>query len=175
MFVSGDLAGYLDGLRRLRALDLDVLCPGHGPPIWDVRGEARRLHRRTASTASGGCSPRSSAACSGEDELLDAAWDDAPPELRPFAAISLRAHLEKLRAEGRALEPAVPSSAGRRRRTSPASATRRRAISIAAASGVVPVASAWSSTVRTVSAIARTRSSARATCRSPRARARPRC
>ena len=37
-----------------------------------------------------------------EDELLDAAWDDAPVELRPFAAVSLRAHLEKLRAEGRA-------------------------------------------------------------------------
>jgi hypothetical protein len=37
-----------------------------------------------------------------EDELLDAAWSDAPPELRPFAAASLRAHLEKLRAEGRA-------------------------------------------------------------------------
>ena len=37
-----------------------------------------------------------------EDELLDAAWADAPPELRPFAALSLRAHLEKLRAEGRA-------------------------------------------------------------------------
>jgi hypothetical protein len=37
-----------------------------------------------------------------EDELLDAAWDDAPEPLRPFAAVSLRAHLEKLREEGRA-------------------------------------------------------------------------
>ena len=39
VFVSGDLAGYLDGLRRLRALELDVLCPGHGPPVWDVRAK----------------------------------------------------------------------------------------------------------------------------------------
>ena len=33
----GALTGYLDGLRELRELDLDVLCPGHGPPIWDPR------------------------------------------------------------------------------------------------------------------------------------------
>ena len=44
-----------------------------------------------------------------------------------------------------------------------ASATRRCAISIAAASGVAPVAAAWSSTVRTVSPTERTRASARST------------
>ena len=38
VFVSGNLAGYLDGLRRLRKLDLAVLCPG----------QARRLHRASA-------------------------------------------------------------------------------------------------------------------------------
>jgi len=101
VFVSSDLAGYLDGLRRLRALDLDVLCPGHGPPVWDVRAKLdayvdHRLERerRLLEALERGLSD--------EDELLDAAWDDAPPELRQFAAISLRAHLEKLRAEGRA-------------------------------------------------------------------------
>jgi hypothetical protein len=36
-----------------------------------------------------------------EDELLDSAWSDAPPELRYFATLSLRAHVEKLREEGR--------------------------------------------------------------------------
>jgi hypothetical protein len=35
------------------------------------------------------------------DELLDAAWDDVPSELRPAAAITLTAHLDKLDAEGR--------------------------------------------------------------------------
>jgi glyoxylase-like metal-dependent hydrolase (beta-lactamase superfamily II) len=100
VFVSADLAGYLDGLRRLGELDLAVLCPGHGPPIWDVRAKldaylehrAERERRLLAALERG---------LRGEDELLDAAWEDAPPELRPFAAISLRAHLEKLRAEGR--------------------------------------------------------------------------
>ena len=36
-----------------------------------------------------------------EGELLDAVWDDAPAALRPAAAVTLAAHREKLRAEGR--------------------------------------------------------------------------
>jgi glyoxylase-like metal-dependent hydrolase (beta-lactamase superfamily II) len=101
VFVSGNLAGYLDGLRRLRSLDLAVLCPGHGPPVWDVREKldgyiAHRLERerRLVEALERGLS--------GEDELLDAAWSDAPAQLRPAAALTLRAHLEKLRDEGRA-------------------------------------------------------------------------
>jgi glyoxylase-like metal-dependent hydrolase (beta-lactamase superfamily II) len=101
VFVSGRLAGYLDGLRRLRELDLAVLCPGHGPPVWDVRAKLdayleHRLdrERRLLTALAGGLRT--------EDELLDAAWSDAPAVLRPFAAASLRAHMEKLREEGRA-------------------------------------------------------------------------
>lgn len=101
VFVSAQLAAYLDGLQRLRSLDLAVLCPGHGPPIWDVRAKLdayleHRLDRERRLLAALERGLRT------EDELLDAAWDDAPPELRPFAAASLGAHLEKLRAEGRA-------------------------------------------------------------------------
>jgi glyoxylase-like metal-dependent hydrolase (beta-lactamase superfamily II) len=101
VFVSADLADYLDGLRRLRALDLAVLCPGHGDPVWEAREKLdayldHRLDRERRLLAALDRGLRS------EDELLDAAWSDAPPELRPVAAISLRAHLEKLRAEGRA-------------------------------------------------------------------------
>jgi glyoxylase-like metal-dependent hydrolase (beta-lactamase superfamily II) len=101
VFVSADLAAYLDGLRRLRELDLAVLCPGHGPPVWDPRAKLdayleHRLdrERRLVEALDRGLRL--------EEELLDAAWSDAPPELRPAAAMSLRAHLEKLRAEGRA-------------------------------------------------------------------------
>lgn len=100
VFVSSDLSAYLDGLRRLRELDLAVLCPGHGPPVWDVRAKLddyieHRLERERRLVVALERGLRS------EDELLDAAWDDAPPELRPVAAISLRAHLAKLRAEGK--------------------------------------------------------------------------
>jgi glyoxylase-like metal-dependent hydrolase (beta-lactamase superfamily II) len=101
VFVSAHLAAYLDGLRRLRALDLAVLCPGHGPPVWHVRAKLdayleHRLDRERRLLDALERGLRS------EGELLDAAWSDAPPELRPVAAVSLRAHLEKLRAEGRA-------------------------------------------------------------------------
>jgi glyoxylase-like metal-dependent hydrolase (beta-lactamase superfamily II) len=100
VFVSGRLREYLDGLRRLRALDLEVICPGHGDEVRDPaatldRYVAHRLDRERRLVAALEAGLRS------EDELLDAAWDDAPAQLRPAAAITLRAHLEKLREEGR--------------------------------------------------------------------------
>jgi glyoxylase-like metal-dependent hydrolase (beta-lactamase superfamily II) len=101
VFVSANLSGYLEGLRRLRELDLAVLCPGHGDPIWDVTAklDAYIAHRRDREQRLLAALDRG---LTTEDELLDAAWDDAPTNLRPFAAASLRAHLEKLREEGRA-------------------------------------------------------------------------
>jgi glyoxylase-like metal-dependent hydrolase (beta-lactamase superfamily II) len=100
VFVSADLAAYLDGLRRLRELGLAVLCPGHGPPVWDPQAKLdayleHRLdrERRLVEALDSGLRNR--------DELLDAVWSDAPPELRPAAALTLAAHLEKLVEEGR--------------------------------------------------------------------------
>ena len=96
----GALAGYLDGLRGLRERDLDVLCPGHGPAIWDPHAKleeyiAHRLERERLLLAALDEGRRSTA------ELLDAAWPDVPAALRPVAAVSLRAHLDKLEDEGR--------------------------------------------------------------------------
>ena len=97
---EGSLSAYLESLRRLRALPLDVLCPGHGPY---VRAPAAKLdeylshrlerERRLVEALSAGLRTR--------DELLDAAWSDAPAELRDFAALSLASHLEKLAEDGR--------------------------------------------------------------------------
>ena len=103
----GALAGYLDALRRLRALALEVLCPGHRPPIFDPTATldayiAHRLDRERRLVAALDQGLR------GEAELLDAVWDDAPPALRPAAAVTLRAHLDKLEDEGR-----LASRAGR--------------------------------------------------------------
>ena len=36
---TGSLGAYLDSLGRLRELDLEVLCPGHGPYVWDPRAK----------------------------------------------------------------------------------------------------------------------------------------
>jgi glyoxylase-like metal-dependent hydrolase (beta-lactamase superfamily II) len=97
---EGSLSAYLDSLRRLRELDLDVLCPGHGPYVWEPRAKldeyiAHRLdrERRLLEALDEGRRSR--------DELLDAAWSEVPAELRPAAALTLAAHLEKLAEEGR--------------------------------------------------------------------------
>jgi glyoxylase-like metal-dependent hydrolase (beta-lactamase superfamily II) len=92
---EGSLAAYLRSLRRLRELELDVLCPGHGPYVWDPRAKLdeyieHRLDRERRLLAALRDGLR------GREELLDRAWPDTPPALRPAAALTLRAHLEKL-------------------------------------------------------------------------------
>jgi glyoxylase-like metal-dependent hydrolase (beta-lactamase superfamily II) len=96
----GAMAAYLDGLRRLRARALTALGPGHGPPVRDPAAKldeyiAHRLdrERRLVTALDGGA--RS------VEQLLDKVWDDAPPALRPAAAATLAAHLDKLEDEGR--------------------------------------------------------------------------
>jgi glyoxylase-like metal-dependent hydrolase (beta-lactamase superfamily II) len=97
---EGSLSAYLRSLRRLRELDVDVLCPGHGPYVWDPPAKldeyiAHRLERERRLVEA------LDAGLRGRDELLDFAWADAPAELRDVAALSLAAHLEKLAEEGR--------------------------------------------------------------------------
>jgi glyoxylase-like metal-dependent hydrolase (beta-lactamase superfamily II) len=96
----GALASYLAGLERLRERRPALICPGHGPLVEDPDAKlaeyvAHRLERERAlldALAAGGRSI---------DELLDAAWADAPALLRPAAAVTLAAHLDKLADEGR--------------------------------------------------------------------------
>jgi glyoxylase-like metal-dependent hydrolase (beta-lactamase superfamily II) len=99
VFVSGRLREYLDGLRRLRAMDLERICPGHGDEVTDPAAKldeylAHRAERERKLLAA------LEAGITDEEGLLDAAWDDAPANVRQFAAITLRAHLEKLRSDG---------------------------------------------------------------------------
>jgi glyoxylase-like metal-dependent hydrolase (beta-lactamase superfamily II) len=96
----GALAGYLAALRRLREMELDILCPGHGPLVTDPAAKldeylAHRLDRERRLLDALARGLRS------EAELLDDVWDDVPAQLRPAAATTLRAHLEKLAEEGR--------------------------------------------------------------------------
>ena len=100
VFVTSRLREYLEGLERLRALGLAVLCPGHGPPVFDPDAKlgeylAHRAERERRLLAALEAGART------EDELLDAAWDDAPAALRGAAALTLRAHAGKLADEGR--------------------------------------------------------------------------
>lgn len=106
VFVGYDgssMTAYLDSLARLRALDIDVMCPGHGPFVWEPRERIdlyveHRLERerRVLDAVSAGARTR--------DEVLDRAWSevdlDAAPMLRYAAGATLEAHLERLRELG---------------------------------------------------------------------------
>jgi glyoxylase-like metal-dependent hydrolase (beta-lactamase superfamily II) len=104
VFISpgeGSLAGYLAALERLRRRsDFTVLCPGHGPVVWQAHAKleqylahrAERERRLLGALAQGHRTTRA---------LLDAAWPEVPAKLRPAAAVTLAAHLEKLEEEGR--------------------------------------------------------------------------
>jgi glyoxylase-like metal-dependent hydrolase (beta-lactamase superfamily II) len=101
---GGGLGNYLDALRRLREMDLEALCPGHGPIVNDANAKLdeyiqHRLERERKLLAAFEMGLRD------RDDLLDAAWDDVPwhvsPDLRRAAGVTLDAHLGKLRDEGR--------------------------------------------------------------------------
>lgn len=96
----GALAGYLSGLERLSELRPAAICPGHGPIVADPEAKlaeyiAHRLEREERVLEALAQGRRS------VSELLDSAWSDAPAELRPVAALTLAAHLDKLEDEGR--------------------------------------------------------------------------
>jgi glyoxylase-like metal-dependent hydrolase (beta-lactamase superfamily II) len=113
---EGSLSAYLDSLRALRELEADAILPGHGPVVWDPRAKLdeyieHRLdrERRVIEALDAGAASR--------DEILDRAWSDvdfgSTPYLRLAAGLTLDAHLEKLREDGRELtvEPAPPPRA----------------------------------------------------------------
>jgi glyoxylase-like metal-dependent hydrolase (beta-lactamase superfamily II) len=96
----GALRGYLDALGRLRAMNLRVICPGHGPVVLDPAATldeyvAHRLDRERRLVAALADGLRTA------DELVDRVWSDAPAALRPAATVTLTAHLDKLDEEGR--------------------------------------------------------------------------
>jgi len=97
---EGSMGDYLDSLRRLQTLELTVICPGHGPFVWNPHAKlaeylAHRLDRERRLLEALDSGARTT------DELLGIVWSDVPAELRPAAAITLEAHLEKLSDEGR--------------------------------------------------------------------------
>ena len=98
---DGNMRAYLDSLRRLLALDIRVLAPGHGYLIESPHAEVERLiqHRLRREDK-----VRQAVLRAGEpatiEMLLPHAYDDVPKVLHEMAALSLRAHLIKLMEDG---------------------------------------------------------------------------
>jgi hydroxyacylglutathione hydrolase len=100
---DGDLADYLDSLRRLQQMDVRRIYPAHGPVIEDGPAKiAEYLEHRMLR----------------ERQILEALTDgvetipaivariyvDVSPALHPVAALSVESHLKKLMREGRVHE-----------------------------------------------------------------------
>ena len=96
---DGDMTAYLASLRRLLDLDLARILPGHGAPIdapYDKIEEylAHRLMREQQIVA---CLE------DGLDTIppiVARLYADVHPALHPAAALTVRAHLGKLVADG---------------------------------------------------------------------------
>jgi glyoxylase-like metal-dependent hydrolase (beta-lactamase superfamily II) len=107
----GALRGYLAALERLATLDLAVICPGHGPLVLDPAAKLAEYlaHRRDRERRLIDALEQGRRTV---QELLDAAWSDVPSALRPAAAVTLAAHVDKLAEEGLLPDgverPAVP-------------------------------------------------------------------
>jgi glyoxylase-like metal-dependent hydrolase (beta-lactamase superfamily II) len=98
--LGGSLRDYMTSLRGLAELELDVMYPGHGPPIDDPAAKlaeyiGHREERQLRLEAALERGERSRAA------LVAEVWDDVPAQLRGAAAVAMQAHLEMLEDEGR--------------------------------------------------------------------------
>lgn len=102
---EGDMAVYLESLKKLLARPQTVLLPAHGPAIPDGHGKLReyiahRLMREGKVMAALGPSDLP------VSDLVARAYADTPRKLWPLAERSLLAHLAKLATDGRACEVA---------------------------------------------------------------------
>lgn len=92
----GAMSDYMLALTRLRIRDdFNVLCPGHGPIVWDAHEKLEeyinhRLDREHALMYALNKGLRT------EHELLDAVWPEVSESMRPLASVTLAAHLDKM-------------------------------------------------------------------------------
>lgn len=98
---GGDLAQYLASLARLQALTPARLLPAHGPPIDDpqavlasyIQHRMEREQQVVDALTAGHTTVQA---------IAESIYDGLAPALMPAARENVRAHLEKLKAEGRA-------------------------------------------------------------------------
>lgn len=100
---GGDLAQYMRSLRRLLEAQPRRIYPGHGPPVDNpaalIRGYiGHRVAREMQILQELSSGPLS------EPALLARVYRDLADELRPAALENVRAHLYKLRDEGKVQE-----------------------------------------------------------------------
>lgn len=97
-----DLADYMESLRRLRDLaNLKVICPGHGPLIYEPAKwiDEYIAHREERESQIVGVLARGNAVTSWQ--IMEQLYPDIDSRLRRAADGNVRSHLAKLEKEGR--------------------------------------------------------------------------
>jgi hypothetical protein len=98
---DGDMAAYLDALRRLEGMRLRSIAPGHWQLIEEpkavIAGYLRHRGQREEAVVAA-----LQAGDTTVDEVVRRVYVDVPDVLHPIARYSVHAHLLKLAAEGRA-------------------------------------------------------------------------
>ena len=92
---EGDLGAYVASLERVRRLGPSRILPGHGPEVLEAEEKieeylAHRREREARVVAALESGARSLG------EIVESAYGDVPPPMRPYAELSARAHLLKL-------------------------------------------------------------------------------
>ena len=109
---DGDLAQYLDSLRRVQALGARRIYPAHGPVIEDAPGKIqeyldhRMLRERQILQALG-------AGARTIPDMVKVIYADVPAALHGHAAMSVHSHLKKLRQEARVSEQTADGAPSR--------------------------------------------------------------
>jgi glyoxylase-like metal-dependent hydrolase (beta-lactamase superfamily II) len=102
---GGNLSDYLGSLERLMTLEPRVLLPAHGPRIDEPRTlltsylEHRRMRERQVIDAL-------RAGRTTVQDIAESIYDGLAPALMPAARENVRAHLEKLKAQGLVVDEA---------------------------------------------------------------------
>jgi len=100
---GGNLAQYLASLERILALDPRRMLPAHGPIVEDPRAlltgylEHRRFSERQVIAAL-------RAGHTDVPAIAESIYDGLAPALMPAARENVRAHLEKLKSDGAAID-----------------------------------------------------------------------
>jgi len=97
---EGDLASYLQSLRRMREARPRVIYPGHGPTVFDAVGKLREYETHRAMREEQVLEALAAGMATAQ-EMVPSIYADVPPELHPIAVRQVLAHLGKLEHEGR--------------------------------------------------------------------------
>jgi glyoxylase-like metal-dependent hydrolase (beta-lactamase superfamily II) len=100
---DGSMRLYVDSLRRLRAMPIADLAPGHGALIQGAHAEIERVIAHRLLRESKVVAALESRGTTTLEEILPVVYADVPRFMHPVAKYSLLAHAIKLEEEGRAV------------------------------------------------------------------------